>query len=60
MNILIINPILHTIANDKMWPEFKTIKDTMIYGMALGFIKLGHTVTLATCANYKAFKIGKL
>ncbi|MEY8605509.1 glycosyltransferase family 4 protein [Muribaculum intestinale] len=57
MNILIINPILHTIANDKMWPEFKTIKDTMIYGMALGFIKLGHTVTLATCANYKPSRL---
>ncbi len=52
MNILIINPILYTVDDDKEWPECKSIKDTMIYGMALGFLESGHKVTLAACGDY--------
>lgn len=52
MKILILNPILYT-ADNNVIPEVKSIKDTMIYNMCLGFRKLGHDVTLAAAADYK-------
>lgn len=52
MKILVINPILFT-STDGVLPKVKTIKDTMIYGMCLGFKKLGHEVTLVAMNDYK-------
>lgn len=52
MKILILNQILYTHA-DGMIPKVKSIKDTMIYQMCLGFCKLGHDVTLAAASEYK-------
>lgn len=51
MNILILNSILFTAENNVI-PRVKSIKDTMIYGMCLGFKRLGHNVTLAAAAEY--------
>lgn len=52
MKILIINQILYT-HSDGVIPEVKTIKDTMIYQMCMGFRELGHEVTLAAASEYK-------
>lgn len=52
MKILVLNPILFT-STDGVLPKVKTIKDTMIYGMCLGFKKLGHDVTLVAMDDYK-------
>jgi 1,2-diacylglycerol 3-alpha-glucosyltransferase len=52
MNILIVNPSLFSAEGDII-PEVKTIKQTMIYAMCLGFIANGHRVTLATAAEFK-------
>lgn len=52
MNILILNQILFT-ADNNVIPKVKSIKDTMIYNMCLGFTALGHTVTLAAGKEYK-------
>lgn len=51
MKILVLNPILFTPENDKV-PANATIKDTMIYGMCLGFKQLGHEVTLGAMKEY--------
>lgn len=51
MKVLILNPILFTADNDRI-PQVKSIKDTMIYGMGMGFVKLGHSVTLAAAKEY--------
>ncbi len=51
MKVLILNPILFT-ADNNIIPQVKSIKDTMIYGMCMGFVKLGHTVTLAAAKEY--------
>lgn len=50
--MLILNSILYTSETDVI-PQVKTIKDTMIYGMCLGFLHLGHSVTLAALEDYK-------
>lgn len=52
MNILILNPILYTADNNKI-PQVNSIKDCMIYTMALGFKNLGHNVTLVASQDYK-------
>lgn len=52
MKILILNPILFT-STDGVLPKVRTIKDTMIYGMCLGFRRLGHDVTLIAVDDYK-------
>ena len=52
MKILILNPILYT-ADNNVIPKVKSIKDTMIYNMCLGFRQLGHDVTLAAAADYQ-------
>lgn len=57
MNILILNSILYTPDGEGNIPRVQTIKDTMIYGMCLGFLHLGHNVTLAALEDYKP--IGK-
>lgn len=51
MKVLILNPILFT-ADNNIIPQVKSIKDTMIYGMCMGFVKLGHNVTLAAAKEY--------
>ncbi len=51
MKILILNPILYTADNNTI-PKVKSIKDTMIYNMCLGFKSLGYEVTLAAAADY--------
>ncbi len=51
MKILILNTILFT-ADDNIIPKMKSIKDTMIYNMCLGFKSLGHEVTLAAAKEY--------
>lgn len=53
MNILIVNPILATPKGDGSLPKLATIKDTMIYGMCLGFLKSGHQPTLIAAADFR-------
>lgn len=52
MRILIINPILYTAETDRI-PRVKSIKDTMIYTMCLGFLENGHEPVLIAAADYK-------
>lgn len=52
MNILILNPILYSGDGNKI-PKVKSIKDTMIYGMCLGFKSLGHNITLIAVDEYR-------
>lgn len=51
MNILILNSILYT-AEKNVIPEVESIKDCMIYDLALGFKQLGHKVTLVAASEY--------
>lgn len=51
MNILILNQILYT-ADNNVIPHIKTIKDTMIYNMCLGFKTLGHHVSLVASEDF--------
>lgn len=50
--ILIINPILYTSETNQI-PKVKSIKDTMIYTLCLGFQKMGHQVTLLAAKDYQ-------
>jgi len=52
MNILILNPILYTADNNKI-PKVNSIKDCMIYNMALGLKNLGHDITLLAAKEYQ-------
>lgn len=52
MKILIVNPILYSGDGNKI-PKVNSIKDTMIYSMCLGFISLGHYITLVAVEEYK-------
>ena len=52
MKILVINPILFTSENYVI-PENRTIKETMIYHLCLGFKTNGHQVTLAAADDFK-------
>lgn len=56
MKFLILNPILYTADNNTI-PKVKSIKDTMIYNMCLGFKSLGHEVTLAAAADYQPIEL---
>lgn len=51
MKILLLNSILFT-AEKNVIPQVSSIKDTMIYNMCLGFLKLGHDITLAAAQEY--------
>ena len=55
MKILILNPILYT-ADNNVIPKVKSIKDTMIYNMCLGFRQMGHDVTLVAAADYQSMQ----
>ena len=50
--ILIINPILYT-SETNCIPKVKSIKDTMIYALCLGFLKVGKQVTLIAAEDYR-------
>lgn len=50
--ILIINPILYTSETNQI-PKVASIKDSMIYTLCLGFLKLGHQVTLLAAKDYQ-------
>lgn len=52
MRILLINPILYTAETDEI-PKVKSIKDTMIYTMCLGFMENGDVPVLAAASDYK-------
>lgn len=52
MKILVLNAILYTADGGRI-PKVSTIKDTMIYGMCMGFKRLGHEVTLVAAADYR-------
>lgn len=52
MRILLVNLILHTAEKGKITRR-QTNRHTMIYTMARGFIKLGHTVTLAAAEEFR-------
>lgn len=52
MNILLLNSILYT-ADNNVIPQVDSIKDCMIYNLALAFRELGHHVTLVSAADYK-------
>lgn len=58
MKILILNPILYTADNNTI-PKVKSIKDTMIYNMCLGFKALGYEVTLAAAMDYQPVEVEK-
>lgn len=49
--MLIINPILYTSETNQI-PRVKSIKDTMIYTLCLGFVQEGHQVTLIAARDY--------
>ncbi|MBO5208764.1 MAG: glycosyltransferase [Lachnospiraceae bacterium] len=50
--VLVINPILYTAETNQI-PKVKSIKDTMIYTLCLGFLENGHEVTLLAAQDYK-------
>lgn len=50
--ILVINPILYTSETNQI-PKVKSIKDTMIYTLCLGFVESGHEVTLIAAKDYE-------
>lgn len=50
-NILIINPIIYTAETNEI-PTVKSIQDTMIYTLCMGFLKAGHKVTLIAAEDY--------
>lgn len=52
MNVLIVNPILHTPA-DGIIVRRPTNRHTMIYGLCRGFVSRGHRVTLLASADYR-------
>lgn len=52
MKILILNPILYT-AEKNVIPNVTTIKDCMIYNLAMSFKELGNEVTLFAAREYK-------
>lgn len=52
MRILLINPILYTSETDVI-PKVKSIKDTMIYTMCLGFMENGDVPVLIAASDYK-------
>ncbi len=55
MKVLILNSILRT-AENGIIPAVDTIKDSMIYNLALGFKHLGHEVTLIATEGFKPTK----
>lgn len=52
MRILIMNPILYTSETDEI-PRVKSIKDTMIYTLCMGFVKNGDEPVLIAADCYK-------
>lgn len=50
--MLVINPILYTSETNNI-PRVKSVKDTMIYALCLGFLKEGHQVTLIAAEDYR-------
>lgn len=52
MKILILNSILYTSETSRI-PKVKSIKDTMIYTLCLGFLKAGHTPVLVAAEDYQ-------
>ncbi|MDL2281599.1 glycosyltransferase [Parabacteroides sp. OttesenSCG-928-G06] len=52
MTILILNPILFT-AEKNVLPQIKSIKDSMIYNFASGFVQSGHKVTLIAGEDFR-------
>lgn len=55
MNILILNFILSTPVDGKIIRR-DTNRDTMIYNMARGFVKNGHTVTLLCADEFRPLR----
>lgn len=51
-HVLVINPILYTSETNNI-PRVKSVKDTMIYALCLGFLKEGHQVTLIAAEDYR-------
>lgn len=52
MRILLLTTILRTPDKGKI-PPVESIKDSMYYGMALGFVTEGHSVTMLAVTDYK-------
>ena len=52
MRILVLNPIMYT-PHKNIIPKVKSIKDTMMYNMCLGFKQNNHEITLAVAEEYK-------
>ncbi len=50
--VLVINPILYTSERNQI-PQVRSIKDTMIYTLCLGFCEAGHEVTLIAAKDYR-------
>lgn len=49
--VLVINPILYT-SETNCIPKVKSIKDTMIYTLCMGFLKSGQEVTLIAAQDF--------
>lgn len=49
---MVINPILYTSETNRI-PKVKSIKDTMIYTLCLGFLRQGQQVTLLAAQDYR-------
>lgn len=58
MKILILNPIMYT-PHKNIIPKVKSIKDTMMYNMCLGFKQNNHHITLAVAEEYKPTEMEK-
>lgn len=52
MKVLILNAILYTAETDVI-PKVESIKDTMIYGLCMGFLKNGDEPVLIAADQYK-------
>ena len=51
MKVLILNSILFT-AENNIIPKVKSIKDTMIYNLCVGFKNLGHELKAPRSFNF--------
>lgn len=58
MKILVLNPIMYT-PHRNIIPKVRSIKDTMMYNMCLGFKQNNHHITLAVAEEYKPTEIEK-
>lgn len=52
MKILVVNPIMYTCENNNI-NKIKSLKDTLMYNVCLGFLEKGDTPTLIVAEDFK-------